>query len=148
MHTTNEPLCQNHHAPMKWKTGVSKKNHKPYAFWSCSQKMPDGSYCDYKPAWGTPGPSAETKFVQELDNSTNDEKAKEKDYKITRLAIAKSLIERGEKFSVEAITEADKWVKWCEGKYAAAPSKLPEGYAYGEPKPRTKDEIDVADIPF
>lgn len=43
------PLCSIHQAPMSWKTGVSKTTNKPYAFWACSQKNPDGSFCKGKP---------------------------------------------------------------------------------------------------
>jgi hypothetical protein len=46
---TNVPVCQIHQMPMTWKTGVSKTTNKPYAFWSCSGKMPNGTWCSYKP---------------------------------------------------------------------------------------------------
>lgn len=45
----NNPVCQIHNTPMTWKTGVSKTTGKPYAFWSCSGKMPNGDWCSYKP---------------------------------------------------------------------------------------------------
>ena len=148
MHGTNEPICGNHNAPMKWKEGVSKKNGKEYAFWSCSMKMQDGSYCDYKTPWGTPGPSPDTKFVQSLDDSVKKEEAAAKDDKITRLAIAKSLIEAGKPFSTEVLTEAAKWVAWCEGKMPAAPTAPLEGYAYAPAQQPAQDEVDVSSIPF
>jgi len=44
------PICGIHQTPMTWKTGVSKKTGKNYAFWSCNQRMQDGSFCTYKPA--------------------------------------------------------------------------------------------------
>lgn len=47
--TAETPICKYHGKPMTWKTGVSKKTNKPYAFWSCSEKLGDGSWCDYKP---------------------------------------------------------------------------------------------------
>lgn len=43
------PHCSYHKSPMAWKTGISKKTGSEYAFWSCSQRMPDGSYCKAKP---------------------------------------------------------------------------------------------------
>lgn len=43
------PICQQHNAPMTWREGVSKKTGKPYAFWACATKNPDGSFCNYKP---------------------------------------------------------------------------------------------------
>ena len=46
---SSNPICQIHNIPMTWKTGVSKTTGKPYAFWSCSGKMQDGSWCSYKP---------------------------------------------------------------------------------------------------
>lgn len=44
-----QPICGIHNIPMTWKTGVSKTTNKPYAFWACSEKMPDGSWCKFKP---------------------------------------------------------------------------------------------------
>jgi hypothetical protein len=44
-----DPICGIHKVPMTWKTGVSKSTNKPYAFWACSERMPDGSFCKYKP---------------------------------------------------------------------------------------------------
>jgi len=43
------PICPTHHVPLRWLTGESKKTGKPYAFYACSEKMPDGSFCPYKP---------------------------------------------------------------------------------------------------
>jgi hypothetical protein len=42
------PDCPIHHVPMSWKTGVSRKTGKSYAFWSCAVKNPDGSFCPGK----------------------------------------------------------------------------------------------------
>ena len=44
------PTCGIHNIPMIWKTGVSKTTGKPYAFWACSGKMPDGGWCTFKVA--------------------------------------------------------------------------------------------------
>ncbi len=46
--TTQAPICGIHNIPMTWKTGVSKTTGKPYAFWACAGKMPDGGWCTYK----------------------------------------------------------------------------------------------------
>lgn len=43
------PNCSIHGTPMTWKSGTSKKTGKPYAFWSCEQKLADGSFCNGKP---------------------------------------------------------------------------------------------------
>jgi hypothetical protein len=51
-----DPICGIHGTYMIWKTGNYKqttqynKQGDPYAFWSCSTKNADGSYCKYKPA--------------------------------------------------------------------------------------------------
>lgn len=42
------PVCGIHQAQATWKTGVSKKTGKPYAFWSCSERNADGSFCTFK----------------------------------------------------------------------------------------------------
>ncbi len=42
------PVCGIHNIPMTWKTGISKTTGKPYAFWACSGKMPDGGWCTFK----------------------------------------------------------------------------------------------------
>jgi hypothetical protein len=44
------PVCGIHNIPMVWKTGISKATGKPYAFWACSGKMPDGGWCTFKVA--------------------------------------------------------------------------------------------------
>ena len=46
--STNPPICGIHQTQMLWKTGVSRKTGKPYAFWSCPTKNPDGSFCQFK----------------------------------------------------------------------------------------------------
>ena len=43
------PNCSVHGTPMKYLQGTSKKTGKPYAFWSCPQKLADGSFCNGKP---------------------------------------------------------------------------------------------------
>ena len=43
------PICGVHNVPMVWKSGVSQKTNKPYAFWSCATRNADGSFCTYKP---------------------------------------------------------------------------------------------------
>lgn len=39
------PNCQLCGAEMVWREGVSKNMGKPYAFWACPTRNPDGSYC-------------------------------------------------------------------------------------------------------
>jgi hypothetical protein len=49
---TNAPVCGVHGTPMIMKpAGVSKSTGRAYpAFWSCSTRNVDGTYCSYKPA--------------------------------------------------------------------------------------------------
>jgi hypothetical protein len=42
------PMCQIHKAPMTFKSGVSAKTGKPYAFWGCTNKLADGTWCTEK----------------------------------------------------------------------------------------------------
>lgn len=56
---TKPPICPIHNTEMVWKTGISKPKQRPdgswdaggrqYAFYSCSGRTPNGSYCTYKP---------------------------------------------------------------------------------------------------
>ena len=43
------PNCSVHGTPMKYLQGTSKRTGKPYAFWSCPNKLADGSFCNGKP---------------------------------------------------------------------------------------------------
>ena len=45
------PMCGVHHIAMIMKpAGISKKTGKGYpAFWSCGERMEDGSFCTYRP---------------------------------------------------------------------------------------------------
>ena len=47
----NAPICEIHNKPMTLKpAGISKTTNKPYpAFWACGERMPDNSYCRFKP---------------------------------------------------------------------------------------------------
>jgi hypothetical protein len=49
--TSTAPICDIHHVVCVWKpAGISKRTGKAYAgFYSCPNKMPDGSYCTFKP---------------------------------------------------------------------------------------------------
>lgn len=113
----SQGICNNHgQIEAVWKEGVSKAGKK-YAFWSCpnSTKLPDGTWqkCLVKVA-NTPS----GKFEQDLDKSgVAIDKAKKDDI-ITKLAIVKSMIERGEKWSLEAIVECERWLSWVEGRQA------------------------------
>lgn len=47
--TTATPVCGVHGSTMEWKSGISKKTGKPYAFWSCPVRNNDGSWCSFTP---------------------------------------------------------------------------------------------------
>ena len=46
------PICAIHNIPMNYKSaGVSRKTGKPYpAFWSCSERLPNGLFCSFRPS--------------------------------------------------------------------------------------------------
>lgn len=43
--TADAPLCSAHKVPMTWREGTSKSTGKHYAFWACTEKNTDGSFC-------------------------------------------------------------------------------------------------------
>lgn len=51
--------CPVHRGPWQFKSGVSKKNGRAYAFWGCDAKDANG-YCNAKPSpsWTPPAPPA------------------------------------------------------------------------------------------
>jgi hypothetical protein len=46
------PICAIHHKPMAWREGITKQTGKHYAFWSCTERNSDGSFCKYRPEDG------------------------------------------------------------------------------------------------
>lgn len=148
-------ICGIHQTEMTWKTGVSNKTGKPYAFWACSQKMPDGAWCSFK----APKPQGQTaQFNQQLNVAASQIDQHKKDDLITRTAIAKSMIERGTKFSTEALIEANAWFSWC--KSGSRPKEEPTQVILNDhfqppttpPSPTYEDpgyeEVEVSSIPF
>jgi len=97
---------------MRWKdAGVSKSTGKPFrGFWSCPTRMPDGSWCKFKPQEGTPEGNQPRKPGEDLQQNMGA-----KDEVITRSAIAKSIIENGGKFH-DSQGEAELWISWIYGK--------------------------------
>jgi hypothetical protein len=95
-------------------------------FWSCGQKNADGSWCKFKP----PKPTTETeKFQETLDKSGAFMDKDKKGQTITRLALAKSLIESGLKHGLEAKNEFTWWLDLVEGRNPlenAPASSLPD----------------------
>ena len=90
--------------------GVSKKTGKPFqAFWTCSKREVNGK-CQIEMANTPTG-----KFEQELDSSAVQTDSQKRDQTITRLAIAKSLLEAGRNIQddpAKVAEEGELWVKW------------------------------------
>ncbi len=42
------PWCPTHNLPMTLRQGVSKKTGRPYRFYSCTEKLADGTWCQEK----------------------------------------------------------------------------------------------------
>jgi len=118
--------------------GVSKKNGKPYVAHFCP--APKGSPDQCPPEFEKDAPAgragAPQRFAQEQASADFQNNAAKKDATITKLAIVKELIARGDKFSVESVAEAEKWVKFCEGKTVPLTGRTAE------------EEIPVSEIPF
>lgn len=74
-------ICSFHKTEAQWKTGTSKKTGKDYAFWSCSSKMPDGSFCQNEIIEGTvPNPTSAKEWEDSLSTDSTlwrEQKAKE-----------------------------------------------------------------------
>lgn len=45
-----ENICPDHKRDWVHRSGVSSKTGKPYAFWSCSGKTPEGKFCERRPS--------------------------------------------------------------------------------------------------
>ena len=100
----NMPQCSIHNVEMATSS---------WGGWYCKgQKMPDGTWCKEKSQADTP----DKKFDEEIDRAGEHVDQSKKQALITRTAIVKSLIERGEKYDLEAIQEAERWLEWVEGK--------------------------------
>lgn len=113
-------VCGVHQTEMKWKEGgISKTSGKPYkGFWSCSTKDASGNWCKFKPdAPTTPG----ARFENDLNRSSAQMDNQKKDSTISRLAIAKEFIGRGDKWCLETVKEAESWLAWCEGRKPHVP---------------------------
>lgn len=108
------PICPQHNAEMRWKeAGVSRDGRNYPAFWSCPQRNADLSFCKYRPPKDT---SPQGTFAMQLDKSASQMDNLKKDMTITRLAIAKSLIGRGDRWGLESMKEAEDWLAWSLGK--------------------------------
>lgn len=116
-------MCGVHGTPMRYREGgISKKIGKPYnGFWSCGQKDDFGGYCDYKPEKAPEGRQGAAQRFNEgmaANHSVSQQSSKDaaKDQLITRTAIAKSLIEAGNKYGLDTVKEFNRWVALVEGR--------------------------------
>lgn len=140
--------------------GISKKTGKSYPeFWACPEKNADGSFCKYKPPKAT---TPEQKFDENLAKSGAANDQYKKDNTITRLAIAKSMIESGTKFSLDSVKEAENWVLWAEGTHPLAKGIKTSVALQSAPRVETEpmtnaalvpavapdETIDLSEIPF
>jgi hypothetical protein len=48
------PVCQIHNIPMVWREGMNSQTRRNYAFWACPTRLPDGSFCKYRPTKNKP----------------------------------------------------------------------------------------------
>lgn len=128
-------LCPIHNQP--WKTvpgGISKKTGKPYnAFQACPQMG-----CTEKP------PKDNTpmgQFERSLDNAASNIDVRKKDDTISRLAICKEFIARGDHYTFETVREMEKFLAWAQGRSVKIePEPAPVGYP--------EDEVNVDDVNF
>lgn len=151
----SQGICTLHgQVEITWKEGKNKQTGKTYAFWKCvkNELQLDGSYpkCQVTPA-NTPS----GQFAQSLDKSAAQMDNHTKDETITRIAIAKSLIERGAVWNMATVAEAEKVLSWVTGKNKALVEALLKGQAVGVAEAITKSEriepaqkIPLDEIPF
>jgi hypothetical protein len=110
--------CNNHgKIEAVWKEGTAKSSGKAYAFWGCpvGGKDAQGNWIKCKVEVAN---TASGKFEQDLDKSATQMDGNKKDATITRIAIAKSLIESGHKYNHETLIEAQAWEAWVNGRLA------------------------------
>lgn len=82
------------------------------SFYSCGKNQ-TGQWCQY--SWKKAGfePTATQEYHAEVKQQDKVAKEDKKNDTITRLAIAKSIIESGMKFDEGGLLESEKWLKWA-----------------------------------
>lgn len=103
------PNCQIHNKEMR--------AGKFAGSWFCSTKIGEDNgrpvWCKYKPAKdGSPS----GKFNETIDRAASQMDSGRKDETITRLAIAKSMIESGHAYTLETVKEMERWLAWAQGR--------------------------------
>ena len=118
---------------MIYREGVSQKTGKQWKGYFCPTPKGAPDQCAPQFLKDQQGRQAATQNFNNQLNSTEYKEAQTiKDKTITRSAICKSLIERGEKWSPAVQAEAEAWLAWVENR---APKAMPT------------DEIQIEDIP-
>src|SRR5512135_3698766 len=110
----NDMQTQCPHGERVRREGTSAKG--PWVGWFCPLKKNDPNQC--KPEFESKRDKATPtqKFNAELGAAVQAQRQDNKDALITRTAVVKSLIERGDHFNVASVKEAQQWVNWIEGK--------------------------------
>jgi len=148
-----QAVCSNHGTvEAEWKEGTSKAG-KNYAFWGCPVKGKDPKTGNW---WKCKVEVANTpsgKFDQSIDKAAAQDDNHKKSEVINRLAIIKSMIEAGWKYSPEAIKEMANWLAIAEGR-----NPIAQGIESSVTRPMTNadilpteapsEEIPLSEIPF
>lgn len=143
-------VCSSCGKEMTWKEGVSKKSGKSYAFWACSTKLADQTFCK-----GTAIESKQKAFTGELEKSNSQEKTTTKDEQITRCAIVNQLIASGREPSLETFKDAHKWFLYVMGRNEVLNALL-KGQEASTKEPvleyphdvQSKPDADYSNVPF
>lgn len=136
------PICPIHQIPAVWKTGISSKTGRAYAFWSCAGKMPDGGWCTHKFPQTKPSPSV--RFDTELHNTGKAIDDKARGDAMGRNNIAHAMIRAGRKPDMDALQEAEAWFRWSRGEMTFVAPKAPQNAPQSVPE----GEVSLEDIPF
>lgn len=139
-------ICNNHgQVEAEWKSVFSKAKNKTFQFWSCPRNEKD-QYGNWIKCRVDVKENADSNFDKSLSSAASHNDQSAKDDLITRTAIAKSLIERGDKWSMDTAKEAEAWVAWCKGKNTLT-AALNAPQAAVQPQV-TSDEVSLEDLPF
>lgn len=151
--------CNNHGiVEAEWKEIKRKTDGKEFKFWGCPHKEKDanGNWIKCRVEMEA------AQFDKDLHKAAVQNDSLKKDVTITRLAIAKSLIEAGYKHGLEAMTEFKWWIDVVEGRNPIAntvkaaenpivptgPEQRPMTNADVVPTEAPVEEIRLEDVPF
>lgn len=138
------------HGDMVYREGFSQKTQKPWKGHFCPTPKGTPDQCPPQFIKEQGGRQAAPQaFNNQLNSAQFKDDQKKKDETITRTAVVKSIIERGDKYSVETTIEAAKWVAWILQKpHAPAPPPDMEVPTQVSGTGATMErEINIEDIP-